>query len=610
MKIIMKRTNLLWGFVLAGTLFAGCSDDNDKEGLPDNPLLTLSSHEVIIPETTGKVEIVSNVGWVALKNSNASWLTINPEKGNASIDAVTVNFTATENTTTSERSTVIRFVHELGNKVDSVTVKQVGKIAEPLRLRDSLALVALYEATKGYQWKTVWDLNTSFYEWGGVDANFVDEGDGYGPQLRVIRLVLPDQGLVGSLPDDLKNLTALQKLVITKATLNCPIPEFLGEMKKLQFIALAGNGHTGNIPEKIYSLPELEELQLYTNSLEGGISPSIGNLSKLVNLDLSQNKLSGGIPAEIGRLSQLDGIKIDSNLLTSIPKELSNCTNLRVFYASSNQFKQEIGTIFDQMSKLETLELGENKLIGKLPELTGCKVLYDLRFSHNNFDSEIPASWANLDSLLVIQGMACGLKGSFPASFDQWDGKGRSIIVPNNAISGTLPAGIRRCQYVDFTNNDIEKLPEEYINGCLNLELALGGNKLSGDLTRLFYNVNVTLLDLSRMSGVTGTLPTNDDECYVSLTKLNLSGTGFSGEIPGVIFNTTIGSLDLSNCNFTGSLPDDVARASNLTIFKVNGNQLSGNVSDKVKENKNWNSWNAAVNIAPQQNDIVLGNCD
>lgn len=610
MKIIMKRTSLLWGFVLAGALFAGCSDDNGKEGLPDNPVLTLSSREVTIAETTGKVEIVSNVSWVALKNSDASWLTVNPEKGNASADAVTVNFTATENTTTSERNTVIRFVHELGNKVDSVIVKQVGKVAQPLRLRDSLALVALYEATKGYQWATRWDLTTPFSEWGGVDADYVDEGDGYGPQLRVIALMLPDQKLVGSLPDELRNLTALRELAITKATINKPLPEYLGELKKLRFIALAGNGHTGSIPENIYSLPLLEDLQLDNNALEGGISSAIRNATNLVNIDLAQNKLTGAIPAEIGQLSKLDGVKIDSNLLTSIPKEINNCKNLRVFYASNNRFNQEIGTIFDNLEKLETLELGENQLTGKLPELTGCKVIYDLRFSHNNFDSEIPANWANLDSLLVIQGMACGLKGDFPASFANWNGKGRSIIVPDNAISGTLPAGIRHCQYVDFSNNQIDQLPDEFINGCLNLELSLRGNKLKGDLTRLLHNVNVTSLDLSGMPEVTGTLPTDEEECYVSLTNLNLSRTGFSGEIPGLLFTTMISTLDLSNCNFTGNLPDDASKASNLYSLKVNGNKLTGEVSDKVKENKNWSSWKAVENIAPQQDGVVLGNCN
>lgn len=610
----MKKLNLLWIAVLAGLSFTACSDDDNKGTLPSNPVLQLGAKTVSLESenASGKVEILSNVAWTALKSGNASWLTVAPESGEASADAVTVRLTAENNPATASRSAVVKFVHNLGNVIDSVVVTQVGQIAEPLRYRDSLALLAFYEATKGYNWKVQWeDFSLPLYQWPGITMDIVDG------QMRVTKIEMVDNGLVGSFPDEMRNLTALKELIITFATMNCNIPDFIGELKDLQFLALAGNGHTGTLPESIYSLTKLHTLHLYSNALTGSLSAGIGNWVNMEDLDLAANSFENKIPAEIGNLVKLEGLKIDQNKFTEIPATISQCTQMKSFYVSGNEFNQELGTMFDGMEDLRVLELGENQFYGELPALTKCGQLFDLRFSHNEgLNGTLPEVWAeNLPELEIIQAMDCNLQGSIPAAYSKLK-KLANIVVPDNDLTGEIPAFLKDYSILALSNNKFTSISEEFLNDCTVGDLSLGGNNLSGDLSKLFLNFNVQKLDISNMPDVTGKLPTdaetevNDENMYLALTNLNLSGSNFSGELPAALFTSRLQTLNVGNCNFTGTLPEIIGNAASLSTLIVKNNQLTGSVSDHIKAHANWSVWKAAENICPQQNNVTLDNCN
>jgi Leucine-rich repeat (LRR) protein len=169
------------------------------------------------------------------------------------------------------------------------------------REQDSLALVAIYNATGGESWteNTNWLGSQPVSEWHGVTLDLNG---------RVSELYLPSNNLQGDLPPEIGNLKNLKKL------------------------ALQVNNLT--IPPEIGNLVNLEDLNLIGNQLTF-IPAEIGNLIKLHSLLLNRNELKT-IPAEIGNLINLKRLNFESNLLTSIPEEIANLNLLYLKIAKNS----------------------------------------------------------------------------------------------------------------------------------------------------------------------------------------------------------------------------------------------------------------------------------
>lgn len=89
-----------------------------------------------------------------------------------------------------------------------------------------------------------------------------------------------------------------------------------------------------------------------------------------------------------------------------------------------------------------------------------------------------------------------------------------------------------------------------------------------------------------------------------NLVKLDLSNQSLSGTIPAELVNfESLDYIDLSNNDLTGDIPAALTTLK-ATTFKVSGNQLEGKVAADFVDNANYKSWNAMVNIYPQQGDI------
>ncbi|MEP0546713.1 MAG: Ig-like domain-containing protein [Rhodothermales bacterium] len=128
---------------------------------------------------------------------------------------------------------------------------------------DSLALVALYNATNGPEWlnNTNW-LSGSVETWNGV---VVQDG-------RVVELNLLQNQLSG------------------------PIPAELGQLSNLTSLNLGINQLSGPIPAELGQLSNLVILDFFDNQLSGEISTELGQLSSVTRLRLDNNQLSGPIP--------------------------------------------------------------------------------------------------------------------------------------------------------------------------------------------------------------------------------------------------------------------------------------------------------------------------
>ena len=175
---------------------------------------------------------------------------------------------------------------------------------------DRVALVALYNATDGANWKNndKWVSDAPVGEWAGVTTN--DSG-------RVTKVSLESNQLTGTIPPELGNLANLEWLVLEDNQLSGLIPPELGNLGKLQVLLLGQNPLGGAIPSELGNLINLITLYLIDNRLTGTIPVELGELTLLKNLFLRGNELTGCIPAGLQDL-QYD----DFDLL-----ELPLCTN-------------------------------------------------------------------------------------------------------------------------------------------------------------------------------------------------------------------------------------------------------------------------------------------
>ena len=162
---------------------------------------------------------------------------------------------------------------------------------------DSLALVAIYNATQGWNWTNTWNLNSPVCTpWFGVE---LDE-DGY-----VVELQLNMNNLTGALPPEIGNFSRLEDLQLDNNSLTGTIPSVLGNLSALKIAFLDDNLFSGNIPSEIGNLPNLQILYLDNNDLSGSIPASFVNLNNLQTIDIFNN--------EINAIPDLSSINIQPN---------------------------------------------------------------------------------------------------------------------------------------------------------------------------------------------------------------------------------------------------------------------------------------------------------
>ena len=222
------------------------------------------------------------------------------------------------------------------------------------RSRDEAALVALYNATDGPNWRnnTNWLTDAPLGDWAGVSANRITSNDRVVGEC-VTALDLRRNQLSGEIPAALGNLLNLQRLDLSNNQLSGEIPAALGNLLRLGRLDLSGNQLRGEIPAELGSLLNLQRLDLSDNQLSGEIPAALGNPPHLQRLYLSGNQLRGEIPAELGSLLNLQRLDLSDNQLSGeIPAALGNPPHLQRLYLNDNQLSGEIPASLDKISHL------------------------------------------------------------------------------------------------------------------------------------------------------------------------------------------------------------------------------------------------------------------
>ena len=470
-----------------------------------------------------------------------------------------------------------------------------------------------------------WDEDLPIDEWKGVEL-----ADG-----RVVELRMSSEGIVGTIPSELGNLSNLRWLDLSGNRLTGGIPKELGNLSNLLSLSLSGNRLTGGIPEELGSLANLQGLDLWGNQLTGEIPKELGNLSNLTWLWLHVNQLTGEIPPELGGLSNLESLDLSDNRLTGeIPKELGNLSNLQSLDLSDNRLTGSIAKELGNLSNLQKLYLGGNLLTGCVPD--------GLRDVPNNdivslglpFCSEHPcvSGGAVVDAtntglvsdcgmLLAARDTLAGtaaLNWSADTPIADWTGvalgeaSGRvtEILLGGMGLNGNIPkqlGSLTNLQSLDLSDNRLTGSIAAELLDLSNLQkLYLGGNLLTGcvpDGLRDVPNNDIARLGLPFcsehpcVSGGAVVDATNAglrSDCerllaardtLAGTTSLNWSADTPITEWNGVVLGGTHGhvtELDLVALGLNGRIPKELGSLSNLTYLDLADNGLTGEIPPEL----------------------------
>ncbi|CAL1373552.1 unnamed protein product [Linum trigynum] len=113
-----------------------------------------------------------------------------------------------------------------------------------------------------------------------------------------IGLNLSRNEFIGSIPNEIGNLTNVEVLDLSHNFLTGEIPETIGNFKSLKTLYLQQNSLSGSVPQALASLKAMERLDLSLNNFSGGIPPGLQDVQTMKYLNLSFNNLRGEVPTK------------------------------------------------------------------------------------------------------------------------------------------------------------------------------------------------------------------------------------------------------------------------------------------------------------------------
>ena len=451
---------------------------------------------------------------------------------------------------------------EMSEWSEQVSETVPGVLRVPEAPEQRAALVALYEATDGPNWRNNdnWLTESPIITWHGVSTDHLG---------NVTGLFLQNNGLRGEIPD-LTGFTSLTNLNLGINELTGPIPD-LSALTSLSSLALHENQLTGPVPD-LSALTGLRGLYLDRNQLTGPL-PEFGAQTGLTALRLSHNQLAGPVP-DLNALTDLRLLDLGYNQLTGPVPDLCAFPDLTRAYLGYNQLTGQI-PIGCPLPELKSLYLGSNRLTGPVPDLRALPNLEVLYLNDNRLTGPVPdlSSLTNLWRLSLASNL---LTGPIP----ELDGRANltQIFLDNNLLTGPIPAleNLPKLTDVNLSNNGLEGPIPELLALPRLTTLNLSANRLTGTIPSLGSIAFLKELDFSENS-LTGAFP--DVGALFRLQTLDLSENGLSGPVPSLSDLNGLVRLSMGHNRLTGPVPE-VSALTNLQSLLVNDNKLSGQVPD------------------------------
>jgi PKD repeat protein/Leucine-rich repeat (LRR) protein len=234
---------------------------------------------------------------------------------------------------------------------------------------DSLALVALFEATAGDSWTISWDLEQPIVDWEGLTFH----ADGC-----LLGLDLPSNGLEGSLPESIGDFLAIEWINIADNTIGGSIPSTIGYLSSLKLLNISQNELTGNFPNTFNRLINLEHLNLANNKFEGDLQDLIYELLAIQYLNLSHNQLFGTIKQDLASLKRLGWLDLSHNNLSGmVPDVWNEIPQIHTIYLNNNRLEGAFPGSITQVDSLSALWISNN-MLSNIPDMSAMDKWVDL----------------------------------------------------------------------------------------------------------------------------------------------------------------------------------------------------------------------------------------
>ncbi|KAJ4769295.1 Leucine-rich receptor-like protein kinase family protein [Rhynchospora pubera] len=337
-------------------------------------------------------------------------------------------------------------------------------------------------------------------------------------------------------------------------------------------------------------MTKLNDIDLTNNQLEGEIPflPISLNL-----LSLSNNSFSGQLRKTYESSYKKKSVR--SNNLTGVVVELFPCglTNLMVLDLSSNNLSGHLPPCWSNIS--QDVILANNKFSGATPSSFSCsKQLTVVRFNNNNLTGDFPI---DLKFCTGLQFLDLG-ENKYLGGIPDWVGENLHQLtylrLQSNLLYGNIPSTLTRLEYLqvlDLGNNHLSgPLPSHLDNFTsmgqpfhyqyLDVDFGESLQAMTKSLNLVYDSDNLYYwksIDLSN-NNLTGEIPQNIVS-LADLLNLNISHNHLTGEIPFEIGNmTSLESLDLQINNLSGSIPQSMSLLYSLEVLNLSYNNLSGSI--------------------------------
>jgi len=271
-----------------------------------------------------------------------------------------------------------------------------------------------------------WLSNKHECTWHGVRCG-IDASDAIGRKLSstneklteiVTGLDLTENNLHGKLPEDLKYMTNLVQLILSKNFIQGQIPAGLfSNFQSMNTLYLDENYLNGQVPDELGHLLLLRNLDLHDNSLRGTIPNAFNILTDLVDVRLQNNEFYGEIPDVFGGTTNLRVFLAGNNEIEgTIPASLADCPQLVALHLHNNELRGSIPEFIS--AELRQLHLDNNSLEGPIPLFVASSpsVLEELRLENNKLSGEVSSTLGDQTSLTMLQLQGNVLTGSVPDS--------------------------------------------------------------------------------------------------------------------------------------------------------------------------------------------------
>ncbi|XP_048439372.1 receptor-like protein 33 [Pyrus x bretschneideri] len=332
----------------------------------------------------------------------------------------------------------------------------------------------------------------------------------------------------------------------------------------------------------LFGLKSIENLNLAYNNFNYTQIPSeFKQLTGLTNLNLSYAGFAGQVPIEISHLTRLVNLDLSTYYFLETPALNLENPNLNVLIQNFSELVElhldgvrisARGTewcqaISSSLPKLRVLSLSTCNLSGPIDSsLLKLHSLSVIRLDYNDFSIQVPEFFSKFPNLTSLH-----LRGS--GSY----GTGSSLYETGSGLYGTIPEKIFQVptlQTIDLSGNPQLQGPllEFTKSGSLR-SLVLSGANFSGQL-----------------------LPNSIGNLKM-LSNIDISGCNFTGSIPRSIEDLhQLVYFDLSRNKFNGSVPS-FSMAMNLTLINLSHNQLTGQINST-----HWENLTNLVNLDLQHN--------